>query len=68
MYPNAAHLVHTSSNTDRGSSAHGNDVGVLDMDPRLSLSALELGRKIRDPDDPLTSRVLVELCIVQMKR
>ena len=41
---------------------------VPDMDARLTLSALHLARKIQDPADPLTSRLLVELCIAQMKR
>lgn len=73
MYSNAAHMVSTntpvatSAGTSSSSSLGAPSV-LPDMDPRLTLSALQLASKIRDQEDPLTSCLLVQLCIAQMKR
>lgn len=62
MYSNASFAL-TSNASDHLSN--GDHVG---LDPRLLLSAVQLSQKIKDPNDSLTSRELVELCISQIKR
>jgi fatty acid amide hydrolase 2 len=53
-YQNASHLVNIEDPTV--------------MDPVLALSASEMGRRIRDPEDPLTSVQIVDACFRHIKR
>jgi len=54
LHCNAAHIV------------SGTDEEVMNL--LLTKSGIELGRRICDPEDALTSLALVEACIVQIKR
>lgn len=44
------------------------DIGDNKINPLLTLSAVQLSKRIQDIDDPLTSSQLLELCIEQIYR